>query len=214
MIEKIIPIKILIEKLKKVLCKIRDFFWPMIDKDGETASLNVRLGADQCEFCDEEQLNQAIQMAILYAKQEDERRTNVESKASLLIGAFSVAVTILLAMLKDYIDYIQKEKRGLAVGIAVFIGIILIYLCRAALYSIKVLERGTYSNVGIPNFLFNGDKEYKVKLFVEIRNSIYQNFDAINRKVENMVIAQETFKCAVRTVVFFATTLLFFISVM
>lgn len=48
---------------------------------------------------------------------------------------------------------------------------------------------------------------YKEKLFMDIYNSIRKKFDAINKKVDYMVIAQETFKCAVRAAAFFAAAL-------
>ena len=49
---------------------------------------------NDCSFGDEQQLDKAIEIALLAAQREEERRSNVENKASLFIGAFSLAVTI------------------------------------------------------------------------------------------------------------------------
>jgi hypothetical protein len=97
--------------------------------------------------------------------------------------------------------------------IVAFTSIIIIYLCRAVLYSIDALSRKSYSAIGIPQFIYTGDPNYKKKLFLEIRNTIYSNFRAINQKVDSMTMAQEFFKCAVRTVIILAVMLLIFFIV-
>ena len=194
------------KKTQETWHKFRDFFWPMLDGDAsyEYEELN------DCSFGDEQQLDKAIEIALLAAQREEERRSNVENKASLFIGAFSLAVTILISMIKDYILNMDMDEYSpiFLVIVVFFTSLIIIYLCRAAIYSVKAIERGKYSRIGIPEYLYDkNEKMYKEKLFMEICNSMRKNFDAINKKVDCMVLAQETFKCAVRTAAFFAAAL-------
>lgn len=198
-----------VEKSKKTqeTChKFRDFFWPMLDGDASYKYEELK----DCSFDDSQQLDKAIEIALLAAQREEERRSNVENKASLFIGAFSLAVTILISMIKDYILNMDMDEYSpiFLVIVVFFTSLIIIYLCRAAIYSVKAIERGNYSRIGIPKYLYDkNEKMYKEKLFMDIYNSIRKNFDAINKKVDYMVIAQETFKCAVRAAAFFAAAL-------
>lgn len=196
------------KETKEKLCKIRDFLWPMLD--GEANSTTNKIDETQCSFIDEANLDKAIELALLYAKSEDERRSSVESKAALFIGTFSLAVTILIGMVKDYIFNIGSYPIELLSVVIFFTCLIIVYLCRAVLYSIQALTRKSYSAIGVPQFLYNSDKNYKVKLFITIRNGIYSNFCAINQKVDSMTMAQEFFKCAVRTAMILAGILLVF----
>lgn len=191
--------------------KIRDFFWPMLD--GEEKSISNKLEESDCNFQDNENLDKAIELALLYAKSEDERRSSVETKAALFVGTFSLAVTILISVVKDFILNMRSYSIVVLSMIVAFTSIIIIYLCRAVLYSIDALSRKSYSAIGIPQFIYTGDPNYKKKLFLEIRNTIYSNFRAINQKVDSMTMAQEFFKCAVRTVIILAVMLLIFFIV-
>lgn len=191
--------------------KVRDFFWPMLD--GEENSISNKLDESDCKFQDNENLDKAIELALLYAKNEDERRSNVETKAALFVGTFSLAVTILISVVKDFILNMGSYSIVAVSIVVVFTSIVIIYLCRAVLYSIDALSRKSYSAIGIPQFIYTGDSNYKIKLFVKIRNGIYSNFRAINQKVDSMTMAQEFFKCAVRTVMVLAVVLLIFFIV-
>lgn len=188
--------------------KIRDYFWPMLD--GKEISISNKLKESDCKFQDDENLDKAIELALLYAKSEDERRSSVETKAALFVGTFSLAVTILISMVKDFILNMQSYSIVAVSIIIAFTSIVIVYLCRAVLYSIDALSRKSYSAIGIPQFLYTQDSNYKIKLFLEIRNSIYSNFKAINQKVDSMTMAQEFFKCAVRTVMVLAGVMLIF----
>ena len=183
--------------------KLRDLFWPMLEKE-ESSTIEYKLMEDECAFANPENIDRAIDLALHYAKNEDDRRASVETKAALFVSAFSLAVTILISMVKDFILNMNAYPIALISTIIVFISIVIIYLCRATLYAIDALSKRAYSVIGIPQFMYSGDKKYKEKLFLEIRNSIYSNFGVINQKVDSMTMAQEFFKCAVRTVILLA----------
>ena len=181
------------QETKEKLCKVRDYFWPMLD--GEEDTTKSQLEKDECGFVDEENIDKAIEIALLYLKSEDERRASVESKAAFFIGAFSLAATILIEVVKDFILRANTNP-----VIIVFTSVSIIYLCRAVLYAVDALSRKSYTTIGIPQFLYTADKEYKEKLFLEVRNCIFSNFNVINQKVDSMTMAQSFFKCAVRAV--------------
>lgn len=191
---------------------VRDFFWPMLEEVEENNAIKYNLMEDECAFTDSENIDRAIDLALHYAKNEDDRRSSIETKAALFVSAFSLAVTILISMIKDFILNMNDYPIVLISTIIVSISIVIIYLCRATLYAIDALSKKAYSVIGIPQFMYSGDKKYKEKLFLEIRNGIYSNFKVINQKVDSMTMAQAFFKCAVRTVILLSIILsIFFI---
>ena len=188
--------------------KFFDFFWPTLH--GKSVYQENKLKEDECLFIDDENIDCAIEIACQYAKREDERRSSIENKAALFIGAFSLAVTIFISMIKDFILNIELYPIILISTVVVFTSIVIVYLCRATLYAVDALSKKSYSVIGIPVFLYSKDPKYKLKLFLEIRNSIFSNFDVINQKVDSMTMAQEFFKCAVRTVIVLSFILMAF----
>lgn len=183
----------------KKIEKLRDLIWPMLAKDeGEENKIDLLLD-EQLSFVDENNVDKAIEVALMNLKDEDDRRASIESKAALFIGTFSVAVTILIGVVKDFISNMDLYPPGLSSAIVILTSIIILYLCRAALYSVDALRRKNYYTLGIPDFLYNGNENYKQQLFLEIRNNTYRNRKCINEKVDSMTMAQEFFKCAVRT---------------
>lgn len=185
-----------------------DFIWPTLR--GNVNDEKNLLKEDDCKFIDEANIDLAIEVALRYAKCEDERRNSVENKAALFIGAFSVAVTIFVSTIKDFILSLGIYPIALNGTVVLFTSIVIVYLCRATLYAVDTLQRKSYTAIAVPEFLYSNDSKYKIKLFLELRNSIYSNFSVINQKVDSMTMAQEFFKCAVRTVVLLAFILMIF----
>ena len=192
--------------------KIRDFFWPVLEKENNERTMNTVV-LENYSFVDQENLEQSIHIALEYARDENNRRASIENKAALFISAFSVAVTILVSLITDFILNIDSYPIIFIGIIIVFVSIVIVYLCRATLYAIDALSRKTYSTIGIPRYLYSGDPNYKEKLFLGIKNCVYSNFKAINQKVDSMTMAQEFFKCAVRTVIVLVFFLVIFFIV-
>lgn len=193
-----------------------DFLWPMLGpkddakqpEDGAKKSNNIT--EKDCKFIDQENIDQAIEIALYCTKNENERRTSVENKAAMLIGSFSLAVTILISLIKDFILHIDEYPIFLVSVVVVSICIVIVYLCRAALYAIDALARKGYKTLDISQFLYSGNPKYKEELFIILKNNLTENYICVNQKVDSMTMAQEFFKCAVRMVFILAILLFLF----
>ena len=189
-----------------------DFFWPTL-KASSSSDLepSFKISKEDCRFRDVAEIQLALEYAKEFARFEDERRQTVENKAALFIGAFSLAVSLLVSVVADLISKVEQYPVFIAL-IVIFTVLLIIYLCRASLYAVKALSRKNYYVIGVPKSLFNVDRpvsseEQLTNLFIEITNNTYSNCKATNEKVDAMVMAQEFFKCAIRTVLVLAVLL-------
>lgn len=196
------------EDTKGKLRRIRDFFWPVLEaKDSDKKDLSISL--EKCSFLSDKNIDLAIQAARDFSAREEDRRKTVENKASILIGTFSVVITILLNFLKDIILGLNTYPIFFTATAFIFASIIVVYLSFSVYHATNVLTKAKegYDWPAVPSFLYNGTREYKTLLFLKIRNSTYANMSIINKKVDSMTMAYEFFKCAIRTVIIFAIIL-------
>lgn len=188
----------------KLLKVIREIFFPLLEGDVPKPKL---FNIESFKFSEEE-TDKLIEIAKEYQASEDARRKEVESKASIYIGTFAVATTIMLSLAKDFI---KKEISVPALLTIVIVVVTIVYLCIAIIFSIKCLSRKKYAVVGFPEWLLT-DKdtlEKKKKNFLfELLNAVKNNQNVINEKVDYMVMAQEYFKRAVVCVGVLAVLLL------
>ena len=84
----------------KTLKSIREFFWPLLDPLDEVSIRQITI--EDCKFNDDE-----IDMELKYLednkRSEEDRKKEVESKATIFIGTFAVATTVLINMAKEFI---------------------------------------------------------------------------------------------------------------
>lgn len=184
-------------KIKENLENVREFFWPMLERLEDSPIKKIQI--DDCKFLDEE-----IDMILKYLEDnkcsEDNRRKEVESKATIFIGTFSVANTVLINLAKEFV-FNSNQKDGILSTIVVFlISLTIIYLCKAIQYAIKTVKRRNYRVLGFPEFMLTEEIDKKKKIFVDLYNSIKVNQKEINIKVDYMMMAQEFFQRAVATV--------------
>ena len=83
----------------KLLKVIREIFFPLLEGDVPEPELFKK---ESIKFSEEE-TDKLIEIAKEYQASEDDRRKEVESKASIFIGTFAVATTIMLSLAKDFI---------------------------------------------------------------------------------------------------------------
>lgn len=179
--------------LKKAAYNIREFIWPLLEYEP------IPLNASPEEFklmVDDENLDQALNLATKLSESEDDRRKGIESKASLFISTISVASSIVVAA---NVMVISNTTYSLTVIISVFISFILsIYAARTVWFAVKALERGSYSVIGPSEINFKGNKEkyqkHLINWLVQRRNN---NLKTINSKVDNLTMAQEYYKRAI-----------------
>lgn len=185
----------MLQKISNFFTSIREFLWPILDPLEPTKLKKISL-LDDCKFLESE-IDFELKYLEEYKKSEDERKKNVENKATIFIGTFAVAITILINLVKELIINPDANITLWNVPIIVLIAITVIYLCRAVLFSIKTLERRNYATLGFPDFLFLNDIDKKRKILVKQYNAIKENQKEINIKVDYMTMAQAFFKRAV-----------------
>lgn len=175
---------------------IREFFWPLLEKDDESKTSEYR--EEDCQY-DDKEIDDLIKLAKEYQASEDDRRKEVESKASIFIGTFAVATTIMLSLAKDFMKDAISFTSFLNIAIVV---ITIIYLCRAICFSIRCLSRRNYRAFGFPKYLLKNQNptQKKRKILLQLVNDVRVNQDVINDKVGQMVMAQLYFKRAVVSV--------------
>lgn len=124
----------------------------------------------------------------------------MESKATIFVGTFAVATTVLINMAKEFIFSPILEIEALNYLVVFLIALTIVYLCRAIQFAIRTLQRRKYNTLGFPDFMLTGDRDKKKQILVRQYNAIKKNQKEINIKVDYMTMAQEYFQRAVMTV--------------
>lgn len=192
---------------------MREFFWPLLEKDKEKDKKNSLFSLDVNEITvDSAHLQETLEYVIDCYNSESDRRKGIESKASLFIGTISVVTSVVLGVTSILVKEIEFDLTVLFLIVLLFI--LTIYMSRTIWFSIQALERKAYHIFSVEDVLINdSNEEYYKKLIAKIANIIYHNTSIINSKVDSMTMAQEYFKRAIVTVVLYSfIILLFFIS--
>jgi len=195
--------------IKKTLSNIREYFWPLLEKEvNDKAAKRKDIELKNIEIKNQN-LKIAYDLALRYYEKEEERREVVETKSTIFIGSLGVAIAIIIAIAKD-ISKLGKSN-NVSVILAVLAFIIVIYLCRALWFSIKVLERKGYEIIKFKDFNNNEQESKYIKnLIVLIINKTRKNSPLIDTKVSYMATAQAYFLNAVKAIYAFSV---FIISV-
>lgn len=194
-------------KICEILKTIREFFWPMLDPLEPNSIQDIKL--DDCSLSRSE-IQFELKCMEEYKKSEDDRRKDVEGKATIFIGTFAVATTVLINLAKEFIFNSNTTVIFFKNIVIILISLTIIYLCKAIQFSIKTLERRNYRTLGFPKFMFTDEDNKELKVLVMQYNAIKKNQEEINIKVDYMTMAQEFFKRAVNTV--FVLTFMFLSS--
>lgn len=190
------------KKFKKKLTDLRELIWPLLEPlpNNEVHQVNE----ENLHFNDNE-TDFILSYIEKYELNEESRRKDIESKATIFIGTFTVIVTILTSIIKNMTEQTEDSLDILLIFVMI---LAIIYLSRSIWFSIKVLKRHRYFKFGFPKFMFEDNKDKKKKIIVEKYNNIKRNQDEINIMVDNMTMAQEYFKRAIITVSVFSIILL------
>lgn len=136
----------------KLLINVRELIWPLLEPlEEETIK---KLEVNDCKFLDS-QIDLELKYIDEYKASEDNRRKEVESKATIFIGTFAVATTILINLAKEFI-FSNKISANISNGmIFILISLTILYLCRAIQFAIRALKRRNYTTFGFPNFMLS-----------------------------------------------------------
>jgi hypothetical protein len=186
-----------------MLINIREFFWPLLEK-GEPQVVE-QLSKDKLNIKNEN-VEKVLEFAIKNYESEDARKSIVESKASLFIGTISVVTSVIIG-----VTSLLFKAEGFSVFLCpmVFVLFILtIYMARTVWFSVQTLERKAYHTISPEDFLIAGKKsKYYKNMIIGVINKTRRNSITINSKVDSMTMAQEYFKRAIVTIVFYSFTI-------
>jgi hypothetical protein len=187
---------------------LREVFWPLLELDTPPKLNDVKV--DDLNLQDPD-LNLAFSLANDCYSNEEKRLSQVESKSIVFIGSFSVAISIILSVANNIVNKSQPFN-FISISTACILIISVIYLCRALWFSIKALERGTYSRIGYADFINdkNDRSNYKKELITRIINYTERNSIVINEKVDSMTMAQAYFKRSVVSILIFTILLVIY----
>lgn len=190
----------------KIFSSIREFFWPLLEK--EKIEPKPALNTNDINV-DKRHLKETLKYAIENYKSEEERRKNIESKSSLFISIISVVTAVILGVTTVLI---KVDEFNFILLILIFILFILsVYMSRTVWFALKTLEREAYFSISINDFLITEkEDDYFKKLIVEISNKINRNTLVINKKADNMTMAQEYFKRAIIVVSLYSLLILIY----
>lgn len=183
--------------LKRFLKKIRELIWPLLEPSESIEAKKITI--EDCRWEDSE-IELMLKYIEQYAASEENRKNQIESKASIFIGTFTIVITVLLSLIKDILFKNIESDNYYNVIIVFLMSIIVIYLCRAIWFAIKAMGKQKYCKFGFPKFMLDQDNEKKKKIIIEQYNIIEKNQEGINLKVDYMTMAQEYFKRAIATV--------------
>lgn len=184
---------------------IREFFWPPLDPLPTNRKKPEEISINDIDVPDEN-IETTYSLALSYYKQEEERKSSVESKSTIFIGTLGVTITIILAVAKLLSDSFTFNNSFL-LTMLVFVSL---YLCRSLWFSIKALERKEYHCLNYNDFVTSKNSSYLKGLIVKLINNTNKNSITINEKVDYMTMAQEYFKRAVVTIIIYNFFFLFF----
>lgn len=182
--------------MKKVLIKIREFFWPLLEKAPIESNSQTIVEEDIELKISDENLEEAFKLKSKIFENEEERRKSIESKAALFISTISLASSIVVAANALITG---NQEYNLPVRVSVLISFILsLYAVRTVWFSIKALERGAYSVLDFEDINTAGTKlQYYSHLIREIQKKVNKNQAKINEKVDHFTMAQEYYKRAI-----------------
>lgn len=188
----------------KSISNIREIFWPLLEKDKITTPEILK---PEDIKVDSGQLERTLNLILDCYEAENDRRKTIEGKSSLFIGTISIITSILIAVTTLLVKSEDFKNSLLILTFLLFC--LTLYMARTIWFSIKALERKSYSSLWIDDLLINEhDDQYYKKLIAEITNKLRKNSIIINNKVDYMTMAQEYFKRSIVIVVLYAFIIL------
>lgn len=195
--------------MKDKLSILREYVWPLLEKSESRIYAELQLPE---LTINEENIEKILDLTLRIYETELERSNKVETKSSLFIGTLSVVTSVVLAVTATLINNNAYSTLLLFIVFSLFV--LTLYIVRTIWFSIKVLERKTFSIFHYNDVLIDtANPDYYKKLIITLVNKTNANSGVINEKVSNMTMAQEYFKRVMITIALYAgLVLLFFIA--
>lgn len=176
---------------KYSLKDIREFFWPILEEEGEDNSTNCKTDQLNSDNIKDTDVEDAIDYSLNCYNEERDRARIVENKAMVFIGLTGFIATLNFALTEKLI-FMKDLKDNMVIYIFHYLGILVIcvYAIKTIFHAVRCMERSEYHSIGCSDIL-NGQKR---ELLTKILKCTKDNHPTINRKVDQMVMAQEFFK--------------------
>ena len=179
-----------------MITKVRDFFWPVLDRP--TASELKEISRSERDDIKSIQKaawatksNLAIEEARRLATEEDERRKTVESKASNLL-VVATAFIPLLTYLETAILEAKHETAPIWITLPI-LAVAVSYLCNAGWWAFRAVRVGNYHRVYSIDLvkIWRAGKLIQKRLVAETLVAIRKNQETVNGKVTAFKMAHE-----------------------
>lgn len=162
----------------------------------ETFELDIR----DLDGKKKEDLENILHYVEKYAEYERNRLKNIQSKASLYIGAFSISITILSIFINNILtSTVNNNISNENILIIFCLIVIIILLSIATIYAIKVFKKEKYYTFGSQNDIKKILKSECIlkEIIVQFYNGTQKNRNVINKKVDYMNLSQKYFEGAI-----------------
>jgi hypothetical protein len=204
-----------VERLKS----IQDFFFPILgrytdrqleDREEDLADFSRdAIGERLSEIQDMAYLEQIEAQARLYLEREEDRLKTVESKATLVLGAGAIAVTLIASFASAITQRVSDGPWW--VLLVVLLAISGLYFMISALYSLKALKTSAFHFIGprvVAAKLPLEHADYIKRIIAAEMSSAVANHQPVNQKVDCMSQSHKYFKRALLSIAVTAAALL------
>ena len=188
------------------MVKIREFFWPLLEK-GKLQKIKI-LTIDDI-IVNDENIQKVLDYSMKIYESELARNTAIEGKASLFISSLAIITSVVLAITTTLIG--QNGFNSVLFLLIWLLFFLTIYVLRTVWFAVKVHERKSFNTFYHNDILNTGNEdEYSRQLICTIINKTKRNSIVINSKIDNVVMAQEYFKRAIITLLIYSFFLIVF----
>lgn len=202
-------------KLIKFLHDTREFFWPLLE--GE-AKQYEQLSTEQIlskmkEESEKEKIDELIEMSKDIFEREENRRSTIESKATTLLGATGLTITLIVNFGKPLFleptNTAQLDKFTIYI-LSIFFIVSIVYFSNSIRFAFKALGRRGYYALYPKDVIEMKDQssaDYRKKIAAIILEKTIKNYSIVNEKVDWMVMSQEYFKRGIFSIIIVALML-------
>lgn len=186
---------------------IREFFFPILEGEAihyeqlTADEISTRIGTDVSNRSD-----RLIELSKDIYNREEDRRSNVESKANTLLSATGLTIALIANFGKSLFfdaDNLGKYDQFTVYIFTLFFTLTIIYFMVSIVYAIKTLTRRGYHSLypkDILDMTASAD-DYDKRIASLILEKTIKNYVVVNEKVDSMMMSQEYFKRGIVSIV-------------
>jgi len=171
--------------------KIIDLFWPILWGIPPKHKILTLLDLDICE----KEIDITLELVQKVHDSEIDRKKIVETKSLVFIASSTIVVVITLSATKSIINYHEPIDIFMTFSYLILLTTI-VYFARTIWLATEALKSRSYQSISFKDVIITSDKSNntKEKVILQIVNKTRQNYNTINEKVDNMVLAQRYFQ--------------------